>query len=284
MPFSSDFVAEFSQMPFLQTLPSCILALLVSTAAIAHPQYLKTEAATSRNFLTPNKPKIIDASRFHGRAAEAYRAAQFCPQILRQLFPYAAPDEDCLLQEFTTMHGATNSVSQEEAILARALDKQHLPIEQIQRIIDQKFQSTYPFTHSTPALEAYRARRIWKPDAVLDPNRLFGHAAEAYRAAQSCPQVLKQLFPYSGKDVLLNDTSLLDEFTTNSGIDDRTSQDEAILASKLYKENVPLDQIQKTIDQTFERCYPFTEPSPALVAYRSHRLWKPEADAAQKLR
>jgi hypothetical protein len=119
-------------------------------------------------------------------------------------------------------------------------------------------------------------------DAVLDANHFYGKVANAYRAAQSCPGVLRHLFPYCGTDVGSGEKSLLDSFTTEHAVDDPLCRDEAMLASELAKRQVPLGEIQKTIDERFQHNYPSLCPSPALKAYRASRLYIPKPAAADQ--
>jgi hypothetical protein len=112
------------------------------------------------------------------------------------------------------------------------------------------------------------------PLTVLDPNRFFGRARIGYSAAQACPDVLKELFPYCGADVTDKECSLLDSFTSLHALDDPLCCEEAILASEMHKRHSSIAEIQRAIDLKFQQNYPFTKPTSALEAYRAKRLWK----------
>jgi hypothetical protein len=118
-------------------------------------------------------------------------------------------------------------------------------------------------------------KRLPRTNHVLDAQRFFGEAREAYRAATDCQKILGKLFCYSGDDVTEGHRSLLDCFTTIHAVDEPLCQREAILAAQMYKQGKPLREIQKAIDEKFGPQYPFAEESSALKAYKQRRLWKP---------
>ncbi len=250
-------------------------------AADESPAVKQESIIQNKDLQHKESPTVLNPDQFFGQPAEAYRAARSCPEILSHLFPYCGVDqtdnEHSLLDSFTTIHAVDDPVCRDEAILASKLNAQKVPLAEIQKAIDEKFEHHYPFNKPSQALQAYRAARGWKP--VQDPNKYFGATKEAYRQAQSCPEVLSHLFPYCGIDVGAQEHSLLDSFTTEHAVDDPVCRDEAIMASKLNAQKVPLADIQKAIDEKFAPIYPYSKPSPALQAYRAGRLWQPVADS-----
>lgn len=123
-----------------------------------------------------------------------------------------------------------------------------------------------------------------KPDAktadaslpeVLPPSQFFGKAQMGYAAARLCPEIIVKLFCYCGCDFTDDHHNLLDCFATDHGADCHICQEAAILALKMKRDEKPIAEIQKAVDQKWEKEYPFMEPSPALKKYRATRLWKP---------
>lgn len=110
---------------------------------------------------------------------------------------------------------------------------------------------------------------------VLPPSQFFGKAQMGYAAARLCPEIIVKLFCYCGCDFTDDHHNLLDCFATDHGADCHICQEAAILALKMKRNDKPLADIQKAVDQKWEKEYPFMEPSPALKKYRASRLWKP---------
>lgn len=110
---------------------------------------------------------------------------------------------------------------------------------------------------------------------VLPPSQFFGKAQMGYAAARLCPEIIVKLFCYCGCDFTDDHHNLLDCFATDHGADCHICQEAAILALKMKRDEKPLADIQKAVDQKWEKEYPFMEPSPALKKYRATRLWKP---------
>ncbi|MGL1102582.1 PCYCGC motif-containing (lipo)protein, partial [Vibrio parahaemolyticus] len=84
-----------------------------------------------------------------------------------------------------------------------------------------------------------------------------------------------RLFCYCGCDETDDHNSLLDCFTSDHGVDCDICQKEVLLALAMNQKGASVADIQKKIDMTFEKEYPFKEPSPRLVKYRKVRLWSP---------
>lgn len=110
---------------------------------------------------------------------------------------------------------------------------------------------------------------------VLDSGQFFGPAAMGYAAAKVVPKVCAQLFCYCGCDITDNHTNLLDCFTGYHGADCHICQEEALMALKLDRQDLPVAAIQQRIDETYANQYPFKQPSATLLKYWATRLYKP---------
>jgi len=108
---------------------------------------------------------------------------------------------------------------------------------------------------------------------VLPPEQFFGGAAMGYAAAKAAPHVCSKLFCYCGCDITDNHTCLLDCFTSRHGVDCHICQEEALQALRMNRDDEPLKNIQKSIDETYSGKYPFKQESPALKKYKTTRLW-----------
>ena len=104
---------------------------------------------------------------------------------------------------------------------------------------------------------------------VLDPGKFFGLASFGYAAAKACPEVMSKLFCYCGCDLTDSHVSLLDCFTSIHGVDCHICQEEAILANKMNRENTPIAEIQKAIDEKYSHEYPFENDTPAYKNYKA---------------
>lgn len=110
-------------------------------------------------------------------------------------------------------------------------------------------------------------------EKVLDPSRFFGQAMIGYAAAKAAPEVIGKLFCYCGCDITDSHISLLDCFTSIHGVDCHICQEEAVLALKMSRENIPVADIQKTIDEKYASNYPFETDSPTYTKYKAGRLY-----------
>lgn len=126
----------------------------------------------------------------------------------------------------------------------------------------------FALSGSTP-LEAERKHKAEISPSVLPPDNFVGKVALGYSAAKAIPDICSKLFCYCGCDLTDSHTSLLDCFTCEHGVDCTICQDEAIIALDLKKKGKSLSEIQKAIDDAFQKQYPFEEPSPALKKYRA---------------
>jgi hypothetical protein len=123
------------------------------------------------------------------------------------------------------------------------------------------------------------------PAQVLDADQFFGETQAAYEAAKECPELCANLFCYCGCDRTNHHSSLLDCFTTDHSADCQICRDEVFLALGMKKQGKTLSEIQSAIDEKYGAEYPFTDPSPALSAYRAKRAGKPvpkQPDASNK--
>lgn len=109
------------------------------------------------------KAKVMNPSQFSGMASFGYAAAQACPEVMAKLFCYCGCDltdnHSSLLDCFTCNHGVDCHICQEEAVMALKLHKDGVPDEQIQKQIDDRYSSEYPFQEDTLAYRKYKATR-----------------------------------------------------------------------------------------------------------------------------
>lgn len=110
-------------------------------------------------------------------------------------------------------------------------------------------------------------------EKVLDPSRFFGQAMIGYAAAKNAPEVMVKLFCYCGCDITDSHISLLDCFTSIHGVDCHICQEEAVLALKMTRDNKPVAEIQKLVDETYSSNYPFEEDSPTYKKYKATKLY-----------
>ncbi|MBX9939313.1 MAG: PCYCGC domain-containing protein [Candidatus Obscuribacterales bacterium] len=131
------------------------------------------------------------------------------------------------------------------------------------------------FTFSLGTAFGMDAKEQLKP--VLNPEKYFGKAKLGYMAAQRCPEICAKLFCYCGCDVTDEHGSLLDCFTSDHGVDCYICQEEALVALQMKKDGKSLAEIQKVIDQSYEKQYPF-DATEILLKYRRERLWQPQIE------
>jgi hypothetical protein len=108
---------------------------------------------------------------------------------------------------------------------------------------------------------------------MRNPESLRGRAKIAYKIAIAHPYLLQHLFCWDGGDLTDDHECLLDSFTTDYAVDDTISQDEAILAEKLWQQKLPLAEIQKRIDMKFHGMHPF-EDTTQVKRYKAARMYK----------
>jgi len=147
------------------------MGLLVGTAllaggVLAWSQWSDMKASEPVIAPAPAPPpgpgaKVLAPSQFVGPAAVGYTAAQACPEMLAKLFCYCGCDDtdkhSSLLDCFTTMHGADCQICTDEAVIAARMKKEGKTITEVQKFIDKKFASQYPFDKPTMQLVRYRA-------------------------------------------------------------------------------------------------------------------------------
>lgn len=111
---------------------------------------------------------------------------------------------------------------------------------------------------------------------VLDPKQFFGLAQMGYACAEAAPEIMEKLFCYCGCDFTDKHHSLLDCFTTIHGVDCHICQEEAVFALKLKKEDVPIAEIQRQIDERYSKEYPFENDTDTYKKYKAERLYNKE--------
>lgn len=130
-----------------------------------------------------SKNKVLDPAQFFGQASFGYGAAKACPEVMAKLFCYCGCDitdnHSSLLDCFTSIHGVDCHICQEEAVMAMKLNRDGTPIEQIQKQIDERYSSEYPFEEDTPAYKKYKATRYGHATPAKSSNVLAGPDAPA---------------------------------------------------------------------------------------------------------
>jgi hypothetical protein len=106
---------------------------------------------------------------------------------------------------------------------------------------------------------------------VLDWSQFSGSAALVYAQAAKYPQLLEQLFCYSGDDVTNGHTCLLDCYTSEHAVYEHLCQEELLFAVELYRKGTSIGRIQQLYDEKYSRYYPFQDESNALKDYRAKR-------------
>lgn len=91
---------------------------------------------------------------------------------------------------------------------------------------------------------------------------------QAYKAAESYPEVFKAVFCYCGCDKDGAHTSLFDCFRNSHGSGCGICKSEALMAARLKSSGAAIGSIQKSIDSSFASGYKGA-PSSAYQAYRS---------------
>lgn len=106
-------------------------------------------------------PPVLMPEQFFGPAAMGYAAAKAAPHVCSKLFCYCGCDitdkHTCLLDCFTSLHGADCHICQEEALQALRMTRDDEPIAKIQKEIDESYASKYPFKEESPALKKYKS-------------------------------------------------------------------------------------------------------------------------------
>lgn len=104
---------------------------------------------------------ILNPDQFRGATEQAYAAAEQNPGLASKIFCYCGCDHEAghknLRDCFSSDHGTYCATCRGEMIKAAELAHEGESLPQIQRTIDNQFESAYPFRTSTPQLEAYRA-------------------------------------------------------------------------------------------------------------------------------
>jgi Protein of unknown function with PCYCGC motif len=115
-------------------------ALIVTIGAVAwtmRPAADPTAASAKSGQVT------LDPSRFFGEARAAYAVAEKKPALLAQLHCYCGCDKELghqnLLDCFRTEHGSHCPICTGEAVEAAKLADEGLPVEQIRRVLRDRY-------------------------------------------------------------------------------------------------------------------------------------------------
>ncbi len=121
----------------------------------------ETKASETKSAET--RKEVLEPGQFFGLASFGYASAKACPEVMEKLFCYCGCDltdsHNSLLDCFTSTHGVDCHICQEEAVLANKLHKDGVPTSEIQKTIDDKYSSQYPFEQPTPTYQKYKASR-----------------------------------------------------------------------------------------------------------------------------
>ena len=108
---------------------------------------------------------VLEPANIAGFASFGYAAAKSCPEVMEKLFCYCGCDmtdsHTSLLDCFTSLHGVDCHICQEEALLAMKLNKEGIPIKEIQKTVDEKYSTQYPFEQDTATYKKYKATRLY---------------------------------------------------------------------------------------------------------------------------
>ncbi len=88
---------------------------------------------------------------------------------------------------------------------------------------------------------------------TLSPSLFVGKVAWAYEVAREIPEVLDQLYCYCYCDKHSGHKSLLSCYTDGHAADCDICMDEALEASRLYKQGKSVQEIRAKIDRQFAR-------------------------------
>lgn len=144
-------------------------------------------------------PAVLDPDKYSGQAQAGYAACKEVPAICDKLFCYCGCDlTDChgsLLDCFTNDHGEDCHICQEEAIIALKLHKKGKTLSDIQKEVDKKFEKEYPFEVESPALQKYKANRLWDMGKKKAPSGKLGTVQPGPAATDPSAQPKRKLKP-----------------------------------------------------------------------------------------
>lgn len=133
--------------------------------------------------------EVLEPSRFYGFASFGYAAAKSCPEVMEKLFCYCGCDLTdnhlSLLDCFTSVHGVDCHICQEEAVLANKLNKEGVAVAEIQRTIDEKYATQYPFETDTATYKKYKETRLYSNKDAGSEKIKFGSQAAGPEAPES---------------------------------------------------------------------------------------------------
>ncbi|MBX9687845.1 MAG: PCYCGC domain-containing protein [Candidatus Obscuribacterales bacterium] len=134
---------------------------------------------------------VLEPGQFFGLASFGYASAKACPEVMEKLFCYCGCDltdsHTSLLDCFTSVHGVDCHICQEEAVLANKMHKDGASITEIQKTIDEKYSSQYPFESDTAAYKKYKSTKLYgnKESSTVK----FGSQAAGPEAGEEPPKL-----------------------------------------------------------------------------------------------
>jgi hypothetical protein len=123
--------------------------------------------------------------------------------------------------------------------------------------------------------DGHQCCRAPHPEALVIPaDQFVGESSAAYAAAKQMPDICCKLFCYCGCDQVDGHSSLLECFISDHSVGCLICRREVLLALQLKKQKKTIGEIQRAVDQQFEKDYPFKNASKALKDYRTRRQYK----------
>jgi Protein of unknown function with PCYCGC motif len=175
-----------TKLSILSILIATALVLLTGPARAGSCCPPKTSGQSAGTEVKSNT--VLNPSKYFGRAALGYSAAQQAPELCQKLFCYCGCDmtdsHANLLDCFTCDHGADCQICQDEAIIGLHMKQEGKSLYKIQRAIDDAFSQQYPWDKPTAQLTKYR--ESIKPDT--DDNKNVSHAASPEETPKDKPK------------------------------------------------------------------------------------------------
>lgn len=147
------------------------ISLAYPAQSLANPiQNQSTQTVASAEELAP----VVSPENFFGPASMGYSAAKAVPHVCSKLFCYCGCDitdsHKCLLDCFTSLHGADCHICQEEAMLALKMTRDGATLPMVQKAVDDGYSMKYPFKTESPALANYKSTRLWTVSGTSSTN------------------------------------------------------------------------------------------------------------------
>lgn len=142
-------------------------AIKAGTKIAADSKDGKTENKDSKaaDKAAAERKPVLEPANIAGFASFGYAAAKNCPEVMEKLFCYCGCDltdsHTSLLDCFTSLHGVDCHICQEEALLAMKLNKDGVSIKEIQKTVDEKYSTQYPFESDTATYKKYKTGRLY---------------------------------------------------------------------------------------------------------------------------